>query len=129
MYLKNEMKKDKIIPDPLKMDKLTQMKVKRKSILHITKTYPYNVYPLISHFYIAKMGYAGIYLFFLFLLVNIDCGYVLEWSVITSNEYPQSMFSSKNKKNIQIFLMKIFIFNFLNFENLCILHECVSIMK
>ena len=25
-------------------------------------------------FYIAKMGYAGLYLFFLFLLQNIDCG-------------------------------------------------------
>ena len=28
----------------------------------ITKTCPCNVYPLISHFYIAKLGFAGIYL-------------------------------------------------------------------
>ena len=34
--------------------------------------------------------------FLLFLLQNIDCGYSLEGS---SNEYPQSMFWSKNKKN------------------------------
>ena len=34
-----------------------------------------NIYPLIPHFYI---GYAGVYLFFLFLLQNIDCGYSLE---------------------------------------------------
>ena len=31
--------------------------------------------PLEPHFYIAKLGYAGVYLFFLFLLQNIDCGY------------------------------------------------------
>ena len=41
----------------------------------ITKTCPCNVYPLEPHFYIAQLGYAGVYLFFLFLLQNIDCGY------------------------------------------------------
>ena len=44
----------------------------------ITKTCPCNVYPLEPHFYIEKLGYAGVYLFFLFLLLNIDCGYSLE---------------------------------------------------
>ena len=43
--------------------------------IHIRKTCPYNVYPLEPHFYIAKLG---VYLFFLFLLQNIDCGYSLE---------------------------------------------------
>ena len=47
-------------------------------ILIIMKTYPCNVYPLIPHFYIAKLGYAGVNLFFIFLLQNIDCGYSLE---------------------------------------------------
>ena len=42
------------------------------------KTCPCNVYPIIPHFYIVKLGYAGVYLFFLFLLQNIDCGYSLE---------------------------------------------------
>ena len=42
------------------------------------KTCPCNVYPLKPHFYIAKQRYAGLYLFFLFLLQNIDCGYSLE---------------------------------------------------
>ena len=37
-----------------------------------------NIYPLIPHFYKAKMRYVGVYLFFLFLLQNIDCGYSLE---------------------------------------------------
>ena len=34
----------------------------------IRKTCPCNEYPLKPHFYIAKLGYAGVYLFFLFLL-------------------------------------------------------------
>ena len=48
------------------------------SQLFITKTCPGNVYPLEPHFYIAKLGYAGVHLVFLFLLQNIDCGYSLE---------------------------------------------------
>ena len=47
-------------------------------IEYITKTCPCNVYPLEPHFYIGKLGYVGVYLFFLFLLQNIDCGYSLE---------------------------------------------------
>ena len=77
---------------------------------YITKTCPCNVYPLEPHFYIAKLGYAGVYLFFLFLLQNIDCGYSLEPPRGSSNEYPQSMFWSKNKKNIKNFQQKIFNF-------------------
>ena len=42
---------------------------------------------------IVKLGYAGVYLFFLFLLHNIDCGYSLEPPQLgSSNLYPQSMF-------------------------------------
>ena len=59
----------------------------------IRKTCPCNVYPLEPHFYIAKLGYAGVYLFFLFLLQNIDCGYSLE-------RIPTIYVLSKNKKNI-----------------------------
>ena len=41
-----------------------------------------------------------ILIFFIFLLENIDCGYSLEPPRRGgSNEYPQSMFSSRNKKN------------------------------
>ena len=32
---------------------------------HIRKTCPCNVYPLKPHFYIGKLGFAGVYLFFL----------------------------------------------------------------
>ena len=42
---------------------------------------------------------------------NIDCGYSLEPPRRGgSNEYPQSMLLSRNKKNIRIFYLKIFIF-------------------
>ena len=55
--------------------------------------HPCNVYHLEPHFYVAKLGYAGVYLFFLFLLKNIDCGYSLEPPRRGgSNVYPQSMF-------------------------------------
>ena len=82
--------------------------------------------PLIPHFYIVKLGFAGVYLLFLFLLQNIDCGYSLEPPRRGgSNVYPQSIkhrlwvlvrtasaiyVLSKNKKNIKIFLMKFSIF-------------------
>ena len=65
----------------------------RKTYHFIRKTFPCNEYPLKSHFYIVKLGYAGVYLFFLFLLQNIDCGYSLEPPRQGgSNVYPQSMF-------------------------------------
>ena len=59
----------------------------------IRKTCPCNVYPLGPHFYFVKMGFAGVYLFFLFLLQNKDCGYSFEppWRG-GSNVNPQSMF-------------------------------------
>ena len=49
-----------------------------KEVSSITKTCPCNKYPLKPHFYIVKLGYAGVELFFLFLLQNRDCGYSLE---------------------------------------------------
>ena len=34
--------------------------------------------PLKPHFYVVKLGFNGVYIIFLFLLKNIDCGYSLE---------------------------------------------------
>ena len=63
------------------------------NIFTITKTYLYNCDPLKPHFYIVKLGFTGVYIIFLFLLKNIDCGYALEPPCQGgSNEYPQSMF-------------------------------------
>ena len=46
----------------------------------IIKTCPCNVDPLTPHFYIhvVELGFTGVYIIFLFLLLNIDCGYSLE---------------------------------------------------
>ena len=71
------------------------------------------------------MGFSGIYLFFLFLLQNIDCGYWLEpprlaKAVLTS---PTIYVLSKNIKN---FLMKFSIF--MIEKNLCISHGQVFVM-
>ena len=35
------------------------------------------MYPLKPHFYEEKLGFAGLYLIFLFLIQNIHCGYSL----------------------------------------------------
>ena len=57
-----------------------------------------------------SLGFAGVYLFFLFLLQNIDCGYSLEPPQRGgSNVYTQSVLS-KNRKNINFFLMTFSIF-------------------
>ena len=61
----------------------------------ITKTRLYNFDPLKphSHFYIVKLGFKGVYIIFIILLKNIDCGYSLEPPRRGgSNWYPQSMF-------------------------------------
>ena len=59
----------------------------------ITKTRLYKFDPLQPHFYIVKLGFTGVYIIFLILLNNIDCGYSLEPPHRGgSNEYPQSMF-------------------------------------
>ena len=78
----------------------------------------------------SKIGVYRVILFFLFLLQNIDCGYFYVvklaftglyfflisaqnhrlWVLVRtaspggSNEYPQSMFLSRNMKNIRIFI-------------------------
>ena len=41
----------------------------------IRKTDPWNKYSLKPHFYLEELGFAGVYLVFLFLIQNIHCGY------------------------------------------------------
>ena len=50
---------------------------------------PWNVFPLIPHFYIVKIGFTGVYLFFLFLIQNIHVDVGTRGGC---NVYPQSMF-------------------------------------
>ena len=76
----------------------------------IRKTCPCNVYPLKPHFYIEKLGFAGIYIFSLFLIQNIYCGYSLEPPLRGgSNVYPQSIFLAKMLK-YYFFVIKFSIF-------------------
>ena len=84
---------------------------KNNDIFHVfTKTYLYNFDPLKPHFYIAKLGFTGVYIILLFLLKNIDCGYSLEPPRRGgSNEYPQSMFWAEIWK-ISAFLSENFKF-------------------
>ena len=75
------------------------------------KTYLYNFDPFKPHFYIVKLGFTGVYIIFVILLKNIDCGYSLEppqWG--SSNEYPQSMFWAEIWKISEFFIWKIAIF-------------------
>ena len=44
----------------------------------ITKTCLYNFDPLKAHFYIAKLGFIGVYIIFFISAQNIDYGYSLE---------------------------------------------------
>ena len=88
-YLDSSVLYPKIIQSPSTMQSLLSMYSARhtntQTEILIRKTCPCNEYPLIPHFYIEKLGYARVYLFFLFL--------------------------SKNKKNIKIFPTKFSIYN------------------
>ena len=95
---------------------------------YITKTCLYYVDPLQPHFYIAKMGFTGVYINFLISAQNIDCGYLLEPPRRGgSNEYPQSMFLSRNLKKILEFLSKDFHFLVVKFS--VYLNRLVFVMK
>ena len=81
--------------------------VYNKNLKHITKTYLYNFDPLKPHFYILKLGFTGVYIIFLFLLKNIDCGYSLEPSRRgSSNE----CFERKYEKYQSVFIWKFSVF-------------------
>ena len=55
--------------------------VKIENIKFIRRTHIYNFDRLKPHFYIVKLGFTGVYIIFLILLKNIDCGYSLEMSL------------------------------------------------
>ena len=69
----------------------------------ITKTYRYNFDSLKPHFYIAELGFTYAWLFFLFLLKNIDCGYSLS-AVVTSRH---NLCFKQKYETIRIFTWKL----------------------
>ena len=67
--------------------------------VHITKTHLFKYMEIFTTKKKGKKIRQKILIFFIFLLIN-DCGYPLELPRRGgSNEYPQSMFLSRNKKN------------------------------
>ena len=92
----------------------------------ITKTYLYKFDPHKPHFYIVKLGFAGVYIIFLILLKNIDCGNSLEPPRRGgSNEYHNLRFEQKYEK-YQSFLSENF--QFLEMEFSIYLNRCVFVM-
>ena len=78
-----------------------------------TKTCLYNFDPLKPHFYVVKLGFTGVYIIFLISAQKHRLWYSLEPPRQGgSNEYSQSMFLSRNMKNIKILYLKIFLFRF-----------------
>ena len=95
----------------------------------ITKTCLYNFDTLKPHFYIIKLGFVGVYIIFLISALNIDCGYSLEPPHRGgSNEYAQSMFLSRNMKNIITLLSKKFRFLVVKFSVYLNRHVFVLVM-
>ena len=85
-------------------------------VLIIKETRLYNVDPLKPHFYIVKLGFTGVHIISLISAQKHRLWYSLEPPRRGgSNEYPQSMFLSRNKKIIRIFYLKIFYFSFFFF--------------
>ena len=92
----------------------------------IRKTCPCKEYPLKPHFYIVKLGYAGVYYitYFLFLVEKIDCGYSLAEAVLkcTHNLCFEQIF----KKNIIFSWSFLFLFTYR--KKISILHGQVFVM-
>ena len=88
----------------------SETETEKKSI-SITKTCLYNFDLLKPHFYIVKLGFAGVYIIFLISAEIIDCGYSLEPPRKGgSNEYPQSMFWAEIWKISEFLYLKIISF-------------------
>ena len=65
--------------------------------------------PLKSHFYIVKLGFIGVYIIFLILLLNRLCVLIRTTGVLTSIHNLSFLFS-ENKKNITFFPVKIAVY-------------------
>ena len=94
----------------------------------ITKASPCNEYPLTPHFYIVKLGFTGVYIFFLIFAPKQRLWVLVRTaSVRRFKRAPTIYVLSKNKKNIKNFHLKVNIFTALKY--CCILHGCVCIMS
>ena len=94
------------------MDQLIVTPISQVGLV-IRKTCPFHVYPLESHFYIAKTGVCRD---IPILPQNIDFGYSLDTIYVLS----------KNKKNVKKKITENF--QFYNKRRICILQGCVFVM-
>ena len=81
-------------------------------------TSPCNEYTLTPNVYILKLGFTEVYIFFLFLLLKIECGRFYR--------LPTIYVFSKNMKMVKIFQLKIVIFTAV--KNCFMLHVRVFVM-
>ena len=111
-----------------KLEELFLMASTHSEVCSVYARHSLDVIPSRKHAYImltfytpllySKTGVSrGIHYFFLSFVQNIDCGYSLEPPRGGGyNEYQQSMFLSRNRKNIRIFYPTIFIFFVVKFS-------------
>ena len=79
-------------------------------------TCPCNVLPLTPHFYIVKLRFTGVYIIFLFLLWDVDCGCTLKPLACISGP----VFWAETGK--------FHIFDFAAVKSCCVLHGHVFVM-
>ena len=93
----------------------------------ITKTRLYNFDPLQPHFYIVKLGFAGVYIIFL-ISAQKHRLWVLVRTASARRFYrvPTIYVLSRNMKNIRVFHLKIF--QFLEGKFSTYLNRCVFVM-
>ena len=90
-------------------------------------TCPCNVYPLTPHFYIVKLGFTGVFIFFDFTLKHRLWVLVRTASVRRFKRVPTIYVLSKNKNIIKNFHLKIIFFTAVKY--CCILHGRVCVMS
>ena len=101
---------DQQVPGPIYLERINWNE-NPDQLTIIRQTCLYKFDPLKPHFYIVKLGFTGVYIIFLFLLKNMDCGYSLElpqWG--GSNAYPQPMFWAEIWKILEFFIWKFSVF-------------------
>ena len=80
------------------------------NIWAIMKTRQYNFDPLKPHFYVVKLGFTGVYIIFLILLRNIDCGYSLKPPRRCGSNGYHNLFCTKIWKISEFFIWKFSFF-------------------
>ena len=91
----------------------------------ITKASPCNEHPLTHHFYIVKLGCAGVNFFLIFAPKHRLCVLVRIASLRRFERVPTINVLSKNKKNVKKFHLKMNIFTAVKYCCISHGHACV----